>query len=141
MSKSKYLLIRLVYRQIFIIIFLMKTHVVLNKDASHSVGDHEESFCEALLVSTNNMCLQEEEEEEEEEENKKKKKNKTKKKKQKKKKKQTTRASQWRPIAYPRASAIAYLPAHQNSKCECVPPVLIHRAMTFDSFQILALKA
>ena len=67
MSKSKYLLIRLVYRQIFILIFLMKTHVVLNKGASHSVGNYEESFCEALLVSTNNVCLQEEEEEEEEE--------------------------------------------------------------------------
>ena len=38
-----------------------------------------------------------------------------------------TRASRWRAIAYPRASAIAYLPTHQNSKC--VPLVLIHRAI------------
>ena len=47
-----------------------------------------------------------------------------------------TRASRWRAIAYPRASAIAYLRAHQNSKC--VPPVLIHRAIACGSFMILA---
>ena len=50
-----------------------------------------------------------------------------------------TRASQWCAIAYFRASAIAYLPAHQNSKC--LPPVLIHRAITCDSFKVLAKKA
>ena len=49
-----------------------------------------------------------------------------------------TRASQWRAIAYPSASAIAYLREHQNSKC--VPPVLIHRAITCDSFKVLAKK-
>ena len=49
-----------------------------------------------------------------------------------------TRASRWRAFAYPRASAIAYLRAHQNSKC--VPPVLIHRAITCDSFKVLAQK-
>ena len=42
-----------------------------------------------------------------------------------------TRASRWHAIAYPRASAIAYLPAHQISKC--IPPVLIHRAINYDS--------
>ena len=52
---------------------------------------------------------------------------------------QKSRASRWRAIAYPRASAIAYLRAHQNSKC--VPPVLIHRAITCDSFKVLAQKA
>ena len=38
----------------------------------------------------------------------------------------------------PRASAIAiaYLCTHQNSKC--VPPVLINRAITCDSFKVLA---
>ena len=56
-----------------------------------------------------------------------------------KKKKPTTRASRWHTIAYPHTSAIAYLPAHQNSKC--VPPVLIHRAITCDSFTVLAQKA
>ena len=49
-----------------------------------------------------------------------------------------TRASRWRAIAYPRASAIAYLPAHQNS--ECIPPVLIHWAIICDSFKVLAKK-
>ena len=39
-----------------------------------------------------------------------------------------TGASRWRAIAYPRASVIAYLRAHQNYKC--VPPVFIHRAIT-----------
>ena len=48
-----------------------------------------------------------------------------------------TRASRWRAIAYPRASAIAYLRSHQNSKC--VPSVLIHRAIACESFKILAL--
>ena len=43
-----------------------------------------------------------------------------------------------RNIAYPRASAIAYLPAHQNSKC--IPPVLIHKAITCVSVKILAIK-
>ena len=38
-----------------------------------------------------------------------------------------------------RASTIAYLCAHQNSKC--VPPVFIHRAITCDSFKVLAQKA
>ena len=47
-----------------------------------------------------------------------------------------TRASRWRAIAYPRASAIAYLCAHQNSKC--IPLVLIHRAIACESFKILA---
>ena len=51
----------------------------------------------------------------------------------------STRASRWRAIAYPRARVIAYLRAHQNSKC--VPPVLIHRAITCDSFKVLAQKA
>ena len=46
-----------------------------------------------------------------------------------------TRASQWQAIAYPRASAIT----HQNPKC--IPPVLIHRANTSDSFKIIAPKA
>ena len=50
-----------------------------------------------------------------------------------------TRASRWRAIAYPHASAIAYLHAHQNSIC--VPPVLIHRAITCDSFKVVAQKA
>ena len=50
-----------------------------------------------------------------------------------------TRASRCPAIAYPRASAIAYLREHQNSKC--VPPVLIHRAITCDSFKVLAEKA
>ena len=50
-----------------------------------------------------------------------------------------TRASRWRAIAYPRASAIAYIPAHQSSKC--IPPVLIHRAYTCDSVKVLAKKA
>ena len=49
-----------------------------------------------------------------------------------------TRASRWRAIAYLRASAIAYLRAHLNSKC--VPPVLMHRAITCDSFKVLAQK-
>ena len=49
-----------------------------------------------------------------------------------------TRASRWRAIAYPHASAIAYLHAHQNS--ECVPPVLIHWAIICDSFKVLAKK-
>ena len=49
-----------------------------------------------------------------------------------------TRASRWGAIAYPHASAIAYFPAHQNSKC--TPPVLIHRAITYDSFMVLAKK-
>ena len=51
----------------------------------------------------------------------------------------TVRASRLRAIAYPRASAIAYLRAHQNSKC--VPPVLIDRAISCDSFKVLAKKA
>ena len=50
-----------------------------------------------------------------------------------------TRASRWRTIAYPCASTIAYLCTHQNSKC--LPPVLIHRAITCDRFKILAQKA
>ena len=50
-----------------------------------------------------------------------------------------TRTNRWRAIAYPRASAIGYLPAHQNSKC--VPAVLIYRAIACDSFKILAQKA
>ena len=50
-----------------------------------------------------------------------------------------TGASRWRAIAYPRASAIAYLLAHRNSKC--FSPVLIHRAITCDSFKALARKA
>ena len=50
-----------------------------------------------------------------------------------------TRASQWCTIAYSHASTIAYLRAHQNSKC--VPPVLIHRAITCDSFKVLAQKS
>ena len=41
-------------------------------------------------------------------------------------------------LAYPRSSTIAYLRAHQNSKC--VPPVLIHRDITCDSFKVLAQK-
>ena len=51
-----------------------------------------------------------------------------------------TRASRWRAITYPRASAIAYHHAHWNSKC--VPPVLTltHRAITCDSFKFLAQK-
>ena len=49
-----------------------------------------------------------------------------------------TRASRWRAIAYPRASAIPYYPVHQSS--ECVPPVLIHRAINCDSFKVLAKK-
>ena len=52
--------------------------------------------------------------------------------------KRLTRASRWRAIAYPRASAIAYCPAHQNFKC--VPQVPIHRAITYDSFKVLAKK-
>ena len=54
-------------------------------------------------------------------------------------KQKKTRASQWRTIAYPRASAIAYLPAHQNSKC--IRLVLIHGAITCDSFKVLAKKS
>ena len=50
-----------------------------------------------------------------------------------------TRASRWRIIAYPRASAIAYLRVRQNSKC--VPPGLIHRAITCDTFKALAKNA
>ena len=69
----------------------------------------------------------------------KKKKKKKKKKKQYKKKKKKTRASRWRTLANPRASAIAYLRTHQNSKC--VPPVVIHRVITCDSFKVLAQKA
>ena len=42
-------------------------------------------------------------------------------------------------LSHPRASAITYLCAHQNSKW--VPPVLIHRAITCDSFKVLAQKA
>ena len=42
-------------------------------------------------------------------------------------------------ITYPRTSAIAYLSAHQNSKC--VPPVLIHRAITCDNFKVQAKEA
>ena len=49
-----------------------------------------------------------------------------------------TKANQWHAIAYPRASAIPYLRAHQNSKC--IPSVLIHRAITCDSFMVLAQK-
>ena len=51
-----------------------------------------------------------------------------------------TRASRWRAITYPRASAISYHHAHWNSKC--LPPVLIlsHRAITCDSFKFLAQK-
>ena len=52
---------------------------------------------------------------------------------------QNTRASRWRAIAYPRASAIKYLRAHYNS--QCVPPVLINRAIICDSFKVLAQKA
>ena len=48
-----------------------------------------------------------------------------------------TRASRWRAIAYPRASAIDYIPAHQST----IPPVLIHRATTCDSVKVLAKKA
>ena len=50
-----------------------------------------------------------------------------------------TRASRWRAIAYPSASAIAYLRAHRNSNC--VPPVLVHRAIICDSFKVLARKS
>ena len=50
-----------------------------------------------------------------------------------------TRAKRLRAIAYPRASAIAYLPAHQNS--ESVSPVLIHWAITCGSFKVLAKKS
>ena len=49
-----------------------------------------------------------------------------------------TRASRWRVIAYPRASAIAYFPACQNSKG--VLPILIHRTITYDNFKVLAKK-
>ena len=49
-----------------------------------------------------------------------------------------TRASRWRAIAHPHASAIAYLRVYQNSKC--VPPVLIYRAIIYDSFKVLAQK-
>ena len=44
-----------------------------------------------------------------------------------------TRASRWHVITYPCVSAVPYLRAYQNSKC--VPPVLIHRAITCDSFK------
>ena len=54
-------------------------------------------------------------------------------------KKYKTRASWWRTIACTLASAIAYHRAHQNSKC--FPLVLIHRAITCDSFKVLAQKA
>ena len=50
-----------------------------------------------------------------------------------------TRASRWCAIAYPHASTIAYLHAHQNSKR--VLPVLILRAITCDSFKIISQKA
>ena len=50
-----------------------------------------------------------------------------------------TRASRRRAIVYPRASAIAYLRAHQNSKC--VSPIIIHRAISCDSFKGLVQKA
>ena len=42
-------------------------------------------------------------------------------------------------IAYPQACSITYLHAHQNSKC--APPVFIRRAITCDSFKVLAEKA
>ena len=43
-------------------------------------------------------------------------------------------------LAYPRASAISYVYAHQDSKC--LPPVFIHRAIiTCDSFKVLAQKS
>ena len=50
-----------------------------------------------------------------------------------------TRVSWWRNIAYPHASAITYLRAHQISKC--IPPVLIQRAITCDSFKVLAQRS
>ena len=49
-----------------------------------------------------------------------------------------TRASGWHAIAYPHAGTIAYLHVHQTSNC--VPPVLIHRSITRDSFKVLTQK-
>ena len=42
-------------------------------------------------------------------------------------------------IAYPHANTIAYLHAHQNSTY--IAPILIHRAITCDSFKVLTQKA
>ena len=51
----------------------------------------------------------------------------------------TKQACRWYAISYPRASAIAYLRAHQNFKC--VPPVVSHRAITCDILRVLAKKS
>ena len=83
---------------------------------------------------------------------------KNKKQKKTKKKKKNTRASRWRTIAYPRAliynitmfvqngfltrwAGALTTPPGVTSKFQMVPPVLIQRAITCDSFKVLAQNA